>query len=109
MPIYVYETQPTDGSPATTFELIQSINSTPLTVHPDTGVPVRRIIQPPFVGGSWSDSAMKKSVSDDKKLDRMGFTKYVKAGNGIYEKRAGKGPDVISRDSPISGSDLKGS
>ena len=26
------------------------------------------------------------------------FTKYEKAGDGFYEKKAGKGPDVISRD-----------
>ena len=26
------------------------------------------------------------------------FTKYVKAGDGKYEKRAGEGPNVISRD-----------
>ena len=45
---------------------------------------------------------MNKSVADDKKLDKMGFTKYVKAGDGVYEKRAGKGPDVISRDTPFS-------
>jgi hypothetical protein len=44
---------------------------------------------------------MNKSVADDKKLDRLGFTKYVKSGDGTYEKRAGKGPDVISRDTPF--------
>ncbi len=47
-----------------------------------------------------------KRAGDDKKLDKMGFTKYVKAGDGFYEKRAGKGPDVIHRDSPIDASDL---
>ena len=31
-----------------------------------------------------------------------GFTKYVKSGDGTYEKRAGKGPDVISKDTPFS-------
>jgi hypothetical protein len=34
----------------------------------------------------------------DKNLNEKGFTKYVKAGDGYYEKRAGKGPDVISAD-----------
>ena len=108
MPIYVYETIRADGSPGTTFEIIQRITDSSLTVHPETGAPIRRVIQPPYIGGSWSDSAMKKNVSDDKKLDRMGFTKYVKAGDGFYEKRAGKGPDVISRDNPITAQDLKG-
>jgi hypothetical protein len=50
---------------------------------------------------------MNKRMKDDKKLDQLGFTKYVKSGDGIYEKRAGKGPNVISRDQPIQGSDLK--
>ena len=50
---------------------------------------------------------MHKSARDDKKLERQGFTKYVKAGDGVYEKRAGKGPRTITRDKPIKGSDLK--
>ena len=31
-----------------------------------------------------------------------------KAGDGIYEKRAGKGPRTISKDAPITAKDLKG-
>ncbi|HAW95078.1 MAG TPA: FmdB family transcriptional regulator, partial [Phycisphaerales bacterium] len=46
---------------------------------------------------SHSDAAEKTKLSN-KNLDRMGFTKYEKAGDGFYEKKAGKGPDVISRD-----------
>ena len=45
-------------------------------------------------------------MKDDKKLDRLGFTKYVKSGDGVYEKRAGKGPNVISRDKPIQPGDV---
>ncbi len=101
MPIYVYEVIHEDGSSGEEFEIIQSMSEPPLTKHPETGKPVRRIFQPPAIGGKWSDSAMKKSASDDKKLDKLGFTKYVKAGDGFYEKRAGKGPDVISRDAPL--------
>ena len=78
----------------------------PLTRHPETGQPIRRVFGAPAIGGKWSDSAMAKSVADDKKLDRLGFTKYVKSGDGIYEKRAGKGPDVISRDPPVSPDDV---
>jgi len=106
MPTYIYEFILEDGSGGETFEHIQPISAEPLTVHPETGAPVRRIIQPPFIGGSWSESSMNKNVKDDKKLDRLGFTKYVKAGDGIYEKRAGKGPDVISRDAPLKGDSL---
>jgi hypothetical protein len=98
MPVYVYEVILDDGSSGPQFEILQKMSDPPLTLHPETGQPVRRVIQAPHIGGRWSDSAMHRSVSDDKKLDKLGFTKYVKAGDGHYEKRAGKGPDVISRD-----------
>jgi len=107
MPTYVYEIILSDGSAGEQFEVIQPISEPALTAHPETGEPVRRVIQPVFVGGQWSDSSMHKRMKDDKKLDQLGFTKYVKSGDGVYEKRAGKGPNVISGDQPIKGSDLK--
>ena len=107
MPTYVYEVIKEDGSPGEQFEVVQPITDKPLDVHPETGEPVQRIIQPPFIGGQWSESSMQKSAGDDKKLDRLGFTKYVKMGDGVYEKRAGKGPRTITRDNPITGADLK--
>ena len=107
MPTYVYEVVQPDGDPGEQFEVIQPISEPALTEHPETGEPVRRVIQPVFVGGQWSDSSMHKRMKDDKKLDQLGFTKYVKSGDGTYEKRAGKGPNVISRDQAIRGKDLK--
>ena len=106
MPVYVYETVLPDGSAGELFEIAQSIKDPPLTQHPETGEPVRRVIQPVFIGGQWTESSMHRSMKDEKKLDRLGFTKYVKSGDGVYEKRTGKGPDVITRDNPIQGSDL---
>ena len=103
MPIYVYEVITADDSPGEQFEFFQSMAEEPLKKHPETGLPVRRVFQAPAIGGKWSESAMNRSVADDKKLDKMGFTKYVKAGDGFYEKRAGKGPDVISKDQPFPG------
>src|SRR2546426_4824999 len=44
MPIYEYRRP--DG---TTFELQQSFSDEPLTVDPDTGVPVERVLHPPAV------------------------------------------------------------
>ena len=102
MPTYVYEVITSDGSDGEQFEIFQGMSDAPLTSHPESGLPIRRVFLPPAIGGKWSESAMNKSVADDKKLDKMGFTKYVKAGDGFYEKRAGKGPDVISRDTPFS-------
>jgi predicted nucleic acid-binding Zn ribbon protein len=106
MPLYLYEVITGDDSPGEQFEVFQAMSEPPLKKHPQTGQPVRRVLCAPAVGGKWSESAMNRSVSDDKKLDRLGFTKYVKAGDGFYEKRAGKGPDVISRDKPISPGDI---
>jgi predicted nucleic acid-binding Zn ribbon protein len=102
MPLYVYEVITEDGSEGEQFEIFQKMSDAPLTQHPETGKPIRRVFQPPAVGGKWSESAMNRAVADDKKLDRLGFTKYVKSGDGVYEKRAGKGPDVISADKPFT-------
>lgn len=44
MATYVYETLPRDGSPARRFEVVQSMKDAPLSRHPDTGEPVRRVI-----------------------------------------------------------------
>jgi predicted nucleic acid-binding Zn ribbon protein len=106
MPLYDYEFVNDDGSSGEQFELFQRMSEAPLAKHPESGRPIRRVFTAPAIGGKWSDSAMAKSVADDKKLDRLGFTKYVKSGDGTYEKRAGKGPDVISRDTPLDASDV---
>ncbi|MEX2025708.1 MAG: FmdB family transcriptional regulator [Pirellulaceae bacterium] len=103
MPIYVYEVIREDGSSGEQFEVHQSMADEPLTKHPQTGVPVRRVLQAPFIGGQWSDSAMQRSVADDNKLERLGFTKYVKSGDGTYEKTLGSGPSKLSADGPGSG------
>lgn len=45
MPTYVYETIPqTSSDSPTRFEVKQSMTEKPLTTHPETGVPVRRLI-----------------------------------------------------------------
>ena len=95
MPIYVYEVIQDGEEDGETFEVLQGMNDPPLKKHPDTGQPVRRCISLPSAGGMWSDMKAASNLSD-KNLDAKGFTKYVKMGDGMYEKRAGKGPDVIS-------------
>lgn len=97
MPIYVYETILEDGSAGETFEILQQMSEAPLTHHPVSGLPVRKVITAAAIAGTWSDLKTKSNLSD-KNLDAKGFTKYVKMGDGKYEKRAGKGPDVISAD-----------
>lgn len=101
MPIYVYEVITDGDEPGEQFEIFQKISDPPLAEHPDTGQPIRRVLTAPSIGGKWSDSAMSRNMADNKKLDQLGFTKYEKAGDGYYEKKAGKGPDVIHRDKPV--------
>jgi hypothetical protein len=94
MPTYVYQVINEDGSEGETFEVIQKMTDPPLEKHPETGKPVRRVLQPPRIAGRWTESASKKALSD-RNLDRLGFTKYQKTGKGVYEKRAGSGPPTI--------------
>lgn len=45
MPTYLYETIPeAAGTPSEQFEVRQGFGDEPLRTHPETGVPVRRVI-----------------------------------------------------------------
>lgn len=44
MPTYIYESMPPDGRTPERFEVFQRMTDTPLTEHPQTGDPVRRIV-----------------------------------------------------------------
>jgi hypothetical protein len=97
MPTYVYQVIEADGSDGEVFEVEQKMSDPPLAAHPESGLPVRRLIQPPNLPGKWTDRATKNTLSD-KNLDRLGFTKYQRAGDGTFEKRAGSGPKTITSD-----------
>lgn len=97
MPTYVYEVIKPDGTGGEVFEVVQRMSEAALTEHPETGEPVRRVIQAPHIAGDWSDSSTKQKLSN-KNLDRLGFTKYERSGSGYFEKKAGKGPDTLHAD-----------
>ena len=92
---YVYEVVLADGEAGQVFEVLQKMFEAPLTKHPETGQLVRRVIQPPHIAGQWSEAGARRQLSDSN-LEAHSFTKYVRAGGGYCEKRAGKGPNVIS-------------
>lgn len=97
MPTYVYEIVDPDGEgTGECFEVVQPMSEDPLSKHPETGEPVRRVPQAPNIAGKWSDMKGKSQLSN-KNLDRLGMTKYEKRGDGYYEKTAGKGPKTIHR------------
>ena len=95
MPTYVYQVITDDGSEGEVFEVVQRMSEDPLTEHPETGAPCKRIPALPTIPGNWSDHATNQKLSD-KNLDRLGFTKYQRAGDGHYEKKAGSGPNVLN-------------
>jgi hypothetical protein len=96
MPLYVYEIIQPDGSPGEQFEVLQSMSEAAFTVHPDSGEPVRRVFGTPNAPRAWTDSQGKAKISDSN-LASKGFTKYVKSGDGSYEKAAGTGPKKLKR------------
>ena len=60
MPTYVYETIPEKkGERAVQFEVKQSMKDAPLKTHPETGVPVRRLIS-----GGYGFTGSSKGISD---------------------------------------------
>ena len=99
MPIYEYEILDDQGEPTgERFEHVQPMSAKALKKHPETGQPVRRAIVRPNIAGNWSDIKTKSKLSNEN-LDRLGFTKYEKKGNGYMERVAGKeGPKSISLD-----------
>lgn len=99
MPTYEYEYLDEAGEPTgERFEWVQSMKDGPLSRHPETGRPCRRAIVPPRIAGKWSPIKEKSTLSN-KNLERLGFTKYERRGDGVMERVAGQqGPRVISRD-----------
>jgi len=91
MPTYVYEVINRDGSPGERFELVQPMSDDPIMEHPETKQPVRRVIQPFQITGGASLMRADRALADDNKLEKLGFTKYVKSGDGKYDRVVGKG------------------
>ncbi len=74
------------------FDVLQKMSDAALVTCPQCGAPVRRMISVPSVAAGGSH------VLKEDHFSKRGFTQYRKAGNGVYEKTAGKGPKFISGD-----------
>lgn len=92
MPVYVYE----DPDTSDRFECVQSMHDDPLSVHPETGASVRRVILAPNLGIKHTTGREKKLLSNDH-VEKAGFTKYEKDKvTGKYNRVAGKqGPSTL--------------
>jgi putative FmdB family regulatory protein len=98
MPIYEYEhLEPKKSKKCPSgrgrFEVVQKFGDEPLAACPECGGKVERVFSTPAVHGTGRTA----DTLSNKNLAEKGFTKYVKAGDGHYEKATGKGPNVIKR------------
>ena len=75
-----------------TFEVRQRITEDAIANCPVCGEAVERIISAPFVRGGDAHRMQESHI------EKHGFTQYRKAAKGVYEKTAGRGPDLISDD-----------
>jgi len=95
MPIYEYRpANKSNGESnctfcASGFELLRKISDPDLVVCPECGATVERVLSAPNLARS--DTSL-----DPANVEKHGFTQYRKSGKGVYEKTAGKGPNVIS-------------
>jgi putative FmdB family regulatory protein len=85
MPHYDYA--PTSGSCKRCrgrFEVEQRMSDAKLKRCPRCDKPVERLISAPAINAG-------KVNTSDKRVGELGFTKYVKSGDGSYERAAGTG------------------
>ena len=93
MPIYEYQPSSRQHCDfcADGFEIMQKISDARLVECPQCQAPVERLLSAPSIG--------KAGPSLDRhNIEKHGFTQYRRSGQGVYEKTAGKGPDVITDD-----------
>ena len=74
------------------FDRLQRLNDPPLEQCPDCGAAIRQVISAPSLAIGGAHLLKEKKVAD------AGFTRYEKIGKGVYEKTAGKGPNIIKGD-----------
>ncbi|HEY8292321.1 MAG TPA: hypothetical protein VIG44_07530 [Thermomicrobiales bacterium] len=106
MPIYVYERP--DGS---RFELRQGFNDESLTADPETGVSVRRILQPApiiFKGSGWYKTDSRTTSSGDKaekKAPEAATTTAEKSDGAATETKSAK--EVVSEATAKTTAEIK--
>ena len=74
------------------FDVRQKLSDAELTVCPQCGAPVKRVLSAPNV------AIGNAHVLKEGNVAKKGFTQYRRAGKGVYEKTAGDGPKYISGD-----------
>lgn len=70
-----------DGSEGELLEVDQPLSAPDLVTHPQTGEPLRRLIENPTLSGRWTDRAMGAAARDSSKLKAGGFRKLERDGD----------------------------
>lgn len=93
MPIYEYQNADAHSCPHCEqgFERLHKSGEQDLAACPKCGAAVKKKLSAPSLAGAGPSL-------DPANLEKHGFTQFRKSGKGVYEKTAGKGPDVISDD-----------
>jgi putative FmdB family regulatory protein len=93
MPIYEYAASGNGCAHCEAhFDVLQKMSALPLERCPQCGAPVARVIAVASVASGGAHLLKENHFS------KRGFTQYRRAGGGVYEKTAGKGPKFISGD-----------
>jgi len=94
MPFYTYQAATDEYCDYCkhSFDILQKLSANPVAFCPECSNRVKKIISAPNVVSG------KAHLTTDKKAAQKGFTKYKRAGKGVYEKTAGTGPKYISAD-----------
>lgn len=93
MPIYQYVAdQPGCDHCRNGIELLQKLSDPSLNACPNCGAEMHRVLSAPSVVTGSAHLAQESHIA------KHGFTQYKRAGKGVYEKTAGKGPAYISGD-----------
>jgi len=94
MPTYLYETIPADGRARERFEIVQRMSDAPLTVHPRTGDPVRRIVS----GGlAVMGKPVRRSTVVNKQLAAATPCGCSRTALAQLTRPAGRGPRMTTR------------
>lgn len=96
MPTFCYEVIRADGSAGAVFEWTHAAGEAPLTHHPESGAPVRRIYTAPNLVTQYSPRTTARKHEPDAAAAK-GFSTYHRDRlTGRYHKIAGsEGPEVI--------------
>ena len=94
MPFYEYRPAHTPGCQRchSGLVILQKLNAPALSHCPDCGVALIKIISAPNV------PTKGQATLSASNIEKAGFTQYKKIGQGVYEKTAGRGPNVIGQE-----------